>query len=116
MAKVGQQVLLSPHQKDSILALAVARGESQAEVLRRAVDIALPQLMQAHGDEVTELTAALDRMKVDKGDALEDMTSVRLRGDGRRRKATIEDLKTADGQWRARYVFGEDRPPARVKA
>lgn len=110
VAKVGQQVLLSEHHKHTILALTVVRKESQAEVLRRAIDIALPQLMQHHDEDVTELTAALQRMKVDAGEALEDMTSVKLRADGVRRKLTINDLKTADGQWRARYVFGEDRP------
>lgn len=108
MAKQGQQVLLSPHRKADILALAIVRQESQAEVVRTGVEIFVPQLQHSHASALSELYGALDRMKVDREAALEDMAEVKLRADGTRRRLTLSDLKTADGQWRARYVFGTE--------
>lgn len=106
MAKVGQQVLVSPHVKTDILALAVVRQESQAEVTRWMIDLALPQAQQSHASVLGELHAALERMKVEPALALADMAEVKLRADGTRRRLTLADLKTAEGAWRARYVFG----------
>lgn len=111
MAKVGQQVLISPHEKEQILALAVVRQESQAEITRWLITAALPRLEGAHANALNELMTALERMKVDPGEALADMAEVKLRDDGTRRRLTVRDLKTADGKdWRARYVFGKDTP------
>jgi hypothetical protein len=111
VAKVGQQVLISPHNKEKILALAVVRQESQAEITRWLIDAALPQLEHAHAGHLNELMNALERMKVDPAEALADMAEVKLRSDGSRRRLTLADLKTADGAWRARYVFGQDNAP-----
>jgi len=84
----------------------VVRQESQAEVVRWLIEAALPQLEPAHAGVLGELLAALDRMKVNRYTALADMAEVKLRADGSRRRLTLADLKTADGGWRARYVFG----------
>lgn len=118
MAKVGQQVLISPHEKTEILACAVVRQESQAEITRWLIAAALPQLKHAHASALSELMTALERMKVDPAEALADMAEVKLRDDGTRRRLTVRDLKTADGrEWRARYVFGKDTPvKPRVRA
>lgn len=111
MAKVGQQVLISEHVKERILALSVVRQESQAEVTRWLIEAALPQLEQGHGTALGELLTALDRMKVDRAAALADMAEVKLRPDGTRRRLVLADLKTAEGAWRVRYVFGQENTP-----
>jgi len=113
MAKVGQQILVSEHQKEEILACAVVRQESQAEIGRWLINAALPLLKHAHETALSELYAALDRMKVSRIEALADMAEVKLRADGTRRRLTVSDLKTADGQWRSRYVFGTEPAQAR---
>ncbi len=113
MAKVGQQVLISPHAKQDILALAIVRQESQAEVTRTLIEGALPRLQHSHTAALDELRAALERMKVDVGEALADMAEVKVRADGSRRRLTLADLRTADGAWRARYVFGTEPAQAR---
>lgn len=111
MAKAAQQVLISPEEKEEILAFAIIRQESQAEIVRRLVDIALPQLKRAHESQLAELRAALAGMKVDVSEALADMAEVKLRDDGTRRRLTVRDLKTATGAWRARYAFGAAEAP-----
>lgn len=108
MAKVGQQVLVSPHVKQDILALAIVRQESQAEITRTLVESALPRLQHAHTSALEELRTALAGMKVDVAEALADMAEVKVRADGSRRRLTLNDLKTAEGTWRARYVFGTE--------
>lgn len=107
MAKVGQQVLISPLEKDKILAVSIVRQESQAEVTRRLIDMALPQLEHAHDTALTELRAALAGMGVDVSDALADMAEVLLRGDGTRRRLTLADLRTAEGGWRKSFPWGK---------
>lgn len=48
--------------KDRVVALAVVRGEAQAETLRVLVDKALPLLETTHGRELAELRDDLDRL------------------------------------------------------
>lgn len=111
MAKVGQQVLMSPHRKKDILELAVAREESQAEVLRTGVEIFVPLLQHSHERPIRELREAFERMGVDHLEALEEMAAVKVRADGERRRLTIADLKTGEGEWRQRFPWGA-RPVA----
>src|SRR5689334_16312809 len=108
VAKVGQQVLISPHEKEEILALAVVRQESQAEITRLLIAAALPQLKSSYAAQLSELLTALEGMGVDVGEALADMAEAKVRADGSKRRLTVRDLKTADGRWRVRYVFGTD--------
>ena len=113
MAKVGQQVLVSPLEKQRILACSIVRQESQAEVTRWLIEAALPQLEHAHASALAELRTALSGMNVDVAEALADMAEVKVRADGTRRRLTLADLKTADGAWRVRYVFGTEPAQAR---
>lgn len=48
--------------KDRVVALAVIRGEAQAETLRVLVDRALPQLEATHGRELAELWNDFERL------------------------------------------------------
>lgn len=107
MAKVGQQVLLSPLEKQRILAAAIVRQESQAEVARWLVAAALPQLEHAHSSQLAELRTALEGMNVDTGEALADMAEVLVRSDGTRRRLTLADLRTAEGTWRKSFPWGK---------
>lgn len=80
--KVGTQLLVSPHIKQRAQALAVVRQESVAEVYRVALEGGgLPALERAHAGALQELTAALEHMKVNRGDALEIMLSSKIRLD-----------------------------------
>lgn len=101
--KASQQVLLSRPEKSDILALALVRRESQAEVVRRLIDMALPRLMGAHGRAIGELFDALDSMGVDRVDALIDMTTVKVRADGLKRTLDVTDLQDGQGVWKTTY-------------
>lgn len=103
MAKVAQQVLISPHAKERILACAVVRQEAQAEVNRWLIEAALPALEQTHASLLRELRATLDRLGVNHAAALADMAETRLRPDGTRRRLTLADIRNADT-----YVFGQE--------
>lgn len=114
MAKVSQQVLMSLREKEDIVALAIVRQESQAEVTRALVGAALPAAKADAGRELGELYGALEAMGVDRMTALREMGTVRLRADGLRRTLTLADLKTADGRWRAYFPWPEGARPARA--
>lgn len=114
VAKEGQQMLLSPHAKTQIMALAVVRHEAQAEVGRRLVDIALPKLRREHAQELAELHEIFAHMGVEPRVALDDMTKMLVRADGERRTATMADLWTPEGEWLDAYPFGTPAAPARA--
>lgn len=75
MAKVSTQLLIEQPMKDRVVALAVVRGEAQAETLRTLVDKALPLLETTHGRELAELRDDFERLGLagHTGDALEYM-------------------------------------------
>lgn len=100
MAKTAQQVLLSQPEKDDILALAIVRQESQAEIVRRLVDMAKPRLERDHRGILTELRDALASMGLtgeQRSKALAEMATVKVREDGERRTLRLSDLRTEDG-------------------
>lgn len=105
MAKVSQQVLMSLREKEDIVALAIVRQESQAEVTRALVGSALPAAKADAARELNDLYGALDAMKVDRMAALREMGATRLRADGLRRSLTLADLKTADGKWKVYFPW-----------
>lgn len=108
MAKTAQQVLLSQPEKDDILALAIVRQESQAEIVRRLVDIAKPTLEHAHAGVLGELGAVLDGMGLlgeQRSKALAEMASVKVRADGERRTLRLNDLRTSTGEWRKTFPW-----------
>jgi len=112
MAKLGQQILLSLPEKEGILALALVRQESQAEVARKLVSMALPQLNAGHAGILNELYDAIDKMGVERLTALQEMVTVR-EYDGERRAMRIGDLLTADGKsYRKTFPW---HPEARAK-
>lgn len=108
MPKVSQQVLVSPMEKQDITALAIVRQESQAEIVRRLFEIALPQVKSMYASHLAELFEVLGTMNVDIEEALKEMSAVRVRGDGVRRSLTISDLRTGEGTWRKTFPW----PPA----
>jgi hypothetical protein len=110
MAKVAQQVLLSHPEKQDVMALAVARQESQAEIVRTLIAAAKPTFLKAHAEQVGQLLEAFDVMNVDPMDALVEMLAVKLRADGTRRTLTIADLRQKDGTWRRRFPKGASAP------
>jgi len=118
MAKVGQQILLSPHTKEGVLALAVVRQEAQAEVARQLIEAQLPAMNAGHAGILNELWGALDAMKVGRLEALQEMTTVRTRpfleGQPTRRPMRIADLKTAEGKWRASFPWHADAKPGKA--
>ena len=103
--KVGTQLLVSPHIKQRAQALAVVRQESVAEVYRVALEGGgLPALERAHAGALQELAAALEHMKVNRGEALDIMLSSKIR---------LDDLFEEDQPGGARQP--RDRFPAGVR-
>lgn len=78
MAKVSTQLLVDPAVKQRIEALALVRGQLQADVLRRMVEARLVTEEKAVKDEMTELFTLLDGMNVDRGRAVEAMLKAKL--------------------------------------
>lgn len=78
MAKVSTQLLVDPAVKQRIEALALVRGQLQADVLRRMVEARLVTEEKAVKDELTELVSLLDGMNVDRGRAVEAMLKAKL--------------------------------------
>lgn len=78
MAKVSTQLLVDPAVKQRIEALALVRGQLQADVLRRMVEARLVTEEKAVKDEMAELFALLDGMNVDRGRAVEAMLKAKL--------------------------------------
>jgi hypothetical protein len=95
MAKTSQTVILSIPTKTDIMALAVARQESQAEISRTLIDRALPRYKTMHSETLTALYEALERLGVDTEEALTEMATVRTRADGMRRTLTLKDVQEA---------------------
>ena len=62
MPKVGTQLLLNPRDRDRVRALALVRGQLQAEMLRDLVEHALSVYEALHKRELTELQAELSRL------------------------------------------------------
>lgn len=73
MPKVSTQLLVDPVVRERVQALALVRGQLQADVLRRLVERALPLLERESSKELAELNALLEGFKVHKPDALEAM-------------------------------------------
>lgn len=93
--KVGTQLLVSPHIRARGQALAVVRQESVAEVWRIALEGGgLPAMESAQAPQLAKLYDILDRMNVDREEALEAMTQ---------QKMSVGDLLLADGTPRARF-------------
>jgi hypothetical protein len=78
MPKVSTQLLVDPAVRERVQALAIVRGQLQADVLRRLVEAALPILEKASADELAELHANLNTMKVHKPHALDAMLKAKL--------------------------------------
>lgn len=106
MAKMAQQVLLSPPEKTNVMLLAVARQESQAEVVRTLIAASQQILLKSNGVAIAELLEAFEVMKVEPFEALTEMLAVKLRADGIRRPLTLADLRLTDGSWRKRFPRG----------
>ena len=108
MAKTAQQVLLSQPEKDEVLALAIVRQESQAEIIRHGWDLAKPALQHVHGGVLRELDSALEGMDLteeERSAALAEMASVKVRADGKRRRLRVSDLRDETGAWRADFPW-----------
>ncbi len=74
------QLLISPHVKTRVQALAVVRDESQANVLRVALEGGgLQGLEQAHAGILSELRETFGYMGVDFGKAVETMIGTKPR-------------------------------------
>jgi len=78
MPKVSTQLLVDPLIKERISALALVRGQLQADVLRRMVEQALPTAEAESAAVLNELAETLDRMGVDRGRAVEAMLKAKL--------------------------------------
>jgi len=78
MAKVSTQLLVDPAVKQRIEALALVRGQLQADVLRRMVESRLPAEEKVAKDDLTELMTLLDGLGVDRGRAVEAMLKAKL--------------------------------------
>lgn len=111
MAKMAQQVLLSPPEKQNVMLLAVARQESQAEVVRTLIAASQQILLKSNGVMIAELLEAFEAMNVEPFEALTEMLAVKLRADGVRRPLTLADLRLADGGWRKRFPRGTGSVP-----
>jgi hypothetical protein len=77
--KEGLQLLLRPADKTRVQALALVRQDSQAEVLRRLVEQALPGMEKAEDGKLASLHAALNRMGVDVETGVRAMARQRIR-------------------------------------
>lgn len=60
--RIGTQLLVDPEVKTRLEALAIVRGEPQAEVARQLIETALPGLERAHLDDLRELTEVAEVM------------------------------------------------------
>ena len=76
--KVGTQLLVSPHLKMRLGALALIRQESQAEVSRVLIEAAVERFEGAHAVMLDKLHAAFRRAGVDAGSAIEVMLKERI--------------------------------------
>jgi phage tail tape-measure protein len=65
MAKVGTQLLLNPRDRDRVRALALVRGQLQAEMLRQLVEHALSVFETVSVAELNRLEAQLERLGVE---------------------------------------------------
>lgn len=110
MAKVAQQVLLSLPEKQNIMLLAVARQESQAEVVRNLIAASQERSLRAEAGQVKSLLEAFEAMNIEPLEALTEMLAVKMRADGTRRPLTIADLRREDGAWRKRFPRGASAP------
>lgn len=97
MAKVAQQVLLSLPEKVDVMLLAVARQESQAEVVRTLIAAGKSRYLRAQATEIEDLMQAFRAMNVEPAEALSEMLAVKVRYDGERRPLRISDLRAGFG-------------------
>lgn len=63
--RIATQLLVDPEVKTRMEALAIVRGEKQAEVCRRLIDLALPGLEEAHAEDLAQLREAAEAMDMD---------------------------------------------------
>jgi hypothetical protein len=92
--KVQTQLLVSPHIRTRVQALAIVRQEAAAEVYRILIEAQLPAMERGHAEAIGELHRALTYQKVHFADALDTMIS---------QKVKYEDLWLPDGSPRARF-------------
>jgi predicted DNA-binding protein len=78
MPKVSTQLLVDPIVKERVEALALVRGQLQADVLRRLVEAALPEMEAESKSELAELYELLDGMKVGRERAMDAMLKAKL--------------------------------------
>lgn len=79
MKKAGLQLLVSPHVKTRAQALALVRNESQAEILRAALEgDGLTGLERQHEQSVRRLGARVEALGFEQGAAYDLMLKSRL--------------------------------------
>ena len=62
MPKVGTQLLLNPRDRDRVRALALVRGQLQAEILRQLVEHALSVYETVSARELQDMRDQLERL------------------------------------------------------
>jgi hypothetical protein len=78
MPKVSTQLLVDPIVKEKVEALAIVQDRLQADVLRRLVEAALPEMEAEHVKDLDELYELLDGMKVNRERAMAAMLKAKL--------------------------------------
>lgn len=76
--KVGTQLLMNTRSKERAQALAIVRGEAQAEMFRTLVDRALPLLEAEHADEINALLSRLRSIGADTGSAVDTLCKAKI--------------------------------------
>ena len=102
--KVGTQLLVSPHVRADVQALALVRQESVAEVYRVALEGGgLPKLKRDHAGALLALDALLTEIGPDRVAALEVITRMKIR---------TGDLQDAGARGRVRLALNGATVPA----
>lgn len=77
--KAATQLLISPHTKAELQALAVVRQESVAEVSRGIIEAYLPVIGRKHEAQLRHLDLAFSVMRVEPAAALQAMIDQKIR-------------------------------------
>ncbi len=94
--KEQTQLLIAPHLKTRLEALALLRDESQADVSRWLIEAALPMLENSHSGQLSQLREALEAMGVDYSAAVHAMFTTKPR-------IRLADLLQEDGAPRMQF-------------
>ncbi len=78
MSKVGTQLLLNERDRDRVRALALVRGQLQAEMLRELVSQGLAVYESLSARELTALRDDIERLDVPASDALHALLKAKL--------------------------------------